>query len=54
MTEEGSELMDTSMHQMENVDEIVQDTVKKVQGLNEKSQEISKLVVIIQGVADSK
>ncbi|MCM3740338.1 methyl-accepting chemotaxis protein [Oceanobacillus luteolus] len=52
MTEEGSELMETSMHQMENIDGIVQDTVQKVQGLNERSQEISKLVVIIQGVAE--
>lgn len=51
-TAEGSQLMDASKEQMEIIDEIVHDAVKKVEGLDVQSQEISKLVNVIQDVAD--
>ncbi|WP_249315496.1 methyl-accepting chemotaxis protein [Bacillus sp. FJAT-49711] len=52
MTDEGSRLMETSSEQMGKIDQIVQDAVQKVKGLDEKSQEISKLVAVIQEIAD--
>ncbi|WP_084287817.1 methyl-accepting chemotaxis protein [Paucisalibacillus globulus] len=52
MTEDGSELMRNSILQMEKIDTIVQDSVKKVEGLDKQSQEISNLVTVIRDVAD--
>ncbi|WP_431028493.1 methyl-accepting chemotaxis protein [Lysinibacillus sp. LZ02] len=52
MTNEGSRLMDSSNKQMVKIDEIVHNAVQKVQGLDSKSQEISKLVSVIQDIAD--
>lgn len=52
LADEGTELMNASMKQMENIDSIVQDSVEKVQNLDEQSREISKLVVVIQDIAD--
>lgn len=52
MAEEGSQLMDVSKGQMAKIDEIVQDAVQKVQGLDSQTQEISKLVGIIQDIAE--
>nr|WP_233711534.1 methyl-accepting chemotaxis protein [Lederbergia citrisecunda] len=52
MTNEGNYLMETSSQQMEKIDQIVQDAVEKVKGLDIKSQEISKLVSVIQEIAD--
>ncbi|KKE80255.1 methyl-accepting chemotaxis protein [Bacilli bacterium] len=52
LADEGTELMNASMKQMENIDSIVQDSVEKVQDLDEQSREISKLVVVIQDIAD--
>ena len=51
MTSEGSRLMESSDKQMAKIDQIVQDAVHKVQGLDVKSQEISKLVSVIQEIA---
>ncbi|GGN63359.1 methyl-accepting chemotaxis protein [Oceanobacillus indicireducens] len=51
MTNEGSVLMDSSTNQMESIDAMVQATVKKVEGLDEQTQEISKLVTVIQDIA---
>ncbi|MFJ7976533.1 methyl-accepting chemotaxis protein [Peribacillus sp. NPDC096379] len=51
MTSEGSQLMESSNKQMAKIDQIVQDAVHKVQGLDVKSQEISNLVSIIQEIA---
>ena len=51
MTNEGSHLMETSTEQMAKIDLIVQDAVQKIQGLDAQSQEISKLVVVIQDIA---
>jgi len=52
LTAEGSRLMATSSEQMTKIDEIVQNSVHKVQGLSSKSQEISKLVSVIQEISD--
>ncbi len=52
MTIEGSQLMESSNDQMAKIDRIVQDSVQKVQGLDIKSQEISKLVSVIHEIAD--
>ncbi|MBS4195713.1 methyl-accepting chemotaxis protein [Lederbergia citri] len=52
MTNEGSQLMEASSQQMAKIDQIVHDAVDKVKGLDEKSQEISKLVSVIQEIAD--
>ncbi|TMN21399.1 methyl-accepting chemotaxis protein [Lentibacillus cibarius] len=52
MTEEGSQLMESSSSQMEKIDQIVQDAVQKVEGLDAQSQEISKLVSVIKDIAD--
>ncbi|WP_053218418.1 methyl-accepting chemotaxis protein [Virgibacillus senegalensis] len=52
MTEDGSRLMDSSVEQMNKIDKIVQDAVKKVQGLDAQSQEISKLVSVIKDIAE--
>ncbi|MGY0694729.1 methyl-accepting chemotaxis protein [Virgibacillus sp. FSP13] len=52
MTNEGSQLMQSSNEQMAKIDQIVQDAVRKVQGLDTKSQEISKLVSVIKDIAD--
>ena len=51
MTNEGSVLMDSSTNQMESIDAMVQATVQKVEGLDEQTQEISKLVTVIQDIA---
>src|SRR5690625_1184630 len=51
LTEEGSKLMESAKMQMDKIDHIVQDAVQKVQGLDIKSQEISKLVLVIQDIA---
>ncbi len=52
MTTEGAQLMEKSVQQMSKIDEIVQDAVQKVKGLDTQSQEISKLVSVIQDIAD--
>ncbi|MDQ0232033.1 methyl-accepting chemotaxis protein [Metabacillus malikii] len=52
MTNEGGELMETSVKQMGAIDQIVQDAVQKVRGLDQKSQEISNLVQVIKDIAE--
>ncbi|WP_138419459.1 methyl-accepting chemotaxis protein [Aquibacillus sediminis] len=52
MTTEGAQLMETSTKQMATIDQIVNDAVEKVKGLDEQSKEISKLVSVIQDIAD--
>ncbi|MFA1822271.1 methyl-accepting chemotaxis protein [Virgibacillus oceani] len=52
MTDEGSRLMKNSNTQMEKIDQIVLDTVSKVEGLDSQSQEISTLVSVINDIAD--
>lgn len=52
LTNEGSQLMDASMKEMEIIDKIVHDAVEKVEGLDAHSQEISELVSVIQDIAE--
>lgn len=52
LADEGSQLMETSMTQMDVINDIVKDAVHKIQGLNQQSQEISKLVDVIKAIAD--
>ncbi|WP_018934066.1 methyl-accepting chemotaxis protein [Gracilibacillus lacisalsi] len=52
LTENGSSLMASSNQQMVKIDQIVQDAVQKVQGLDQQSQEISKLVSVIMDIAE--
>ncbi|MBS4218400.1 methyl-accepting chemotaxis protein [Bacillus sp. FJAT-49711] len=52
MTDEGSQLMQASSEQMAKIDQIVNDAVDKVRGLDEKSNKISKLVSVIREIAD--
>lgn len=51
LTNDGSVLMDSSTNQMESIDTMVQATVEKVGGLDGQTQEISKLVTVIQDIA---
>ncbi|RUL45667.1 methyl-accepting chemotaxis protein [Lysinibacillus antri] len=52
MTNEGSTLMESSSNQMKKIDQIVRDSVQKVNELHIESQEISKLVVVIKAIAE--
>lgn len=52
ITEEGSELMEASKEQMLRIDEIVNESVTKVEGLDVHSQDISKLVSVIRDIAE--
>ena len=52
ITNEGSQLMNSSKGQMAKIDQIVQDAVQKVQGLDAHSQKISELVSVIKDIAD--
>ncbi|WP_088102380.1 methyl-accepting chemotaxis protein [Halalkalibacter urbisdiaboli] len=52
MTVKGSTLMDSSVEQMAMIDQIVQDSVGKVQHLNVQSKEITKLVSVINDIAE--
>ena len=52
MTQAGSGLMNESTAQMTNLDQIVKESVQKVNDLQQQSHEISKLVYIIKDVAD--
>lgn len=52
MTTKGKQLMDSSAQQMMKIDEIVLEAVEKMANLNNQTQEISKLVSVIQSIAD--
>ncbi len=52
LTEEGSLYMSRTVEQMKQIDRVVSDAVKKVRGLDEKSQEISTLVQVIKDVSE--
>ena len=52
LTATGQGLMNASTEQMATIDRIVQEAVSKVEGLNSQSQEISKLVEVIDGIAN--
>ena len=44
----GNEYMNKSINQMNNIDQIVKDAVIKVEGLDQQTQEISKLVGVVK------
>ena len=48
----GNEYMNKSINQMNNIDQIVKDAVIKVEGLDQQTQEISKLVGVVKDIAD--
>lgn len=48
----GKELMSSSSAQMSKINDIVQDSVEKINKLEKETQEITKLVEIINGIAD--
>lgn len=52
LTNNGRGLMETSTNQMVKIDQIVRESVQKVDQLNAQAQEISKLVVVIKDIAD--
>lgn len=51
LTNNGRQLMTSSENQMMKIDEIVQEAVRKMDRLDNQTQEISKLVSVIQEVA---
>lgn len=51
LTEEGSELMNKSVQQMEKIDQIINEAVHQVHRFKEHSNEISKLVSTIKDIA---
>lgn len=52
LTESGKGLMMSSTEQMATINDIVKDSVRKVEGLNEQSEEISKLVSVIDDISN--
>lgn len=52
LTAEGTALMKKSVDQMKEIDAIVTETVDRIQGLDEQSDQISKLVLVIKDIAD--
>ncbi|MCT2535954.1 methyl-accepting chemotaxis protein [Aquibacillus koreensis] len=52
LTQEGRNAMDLSISQMKMIDQIVQEAVDKVKGLDQQSQKITKLVGVIKDIAD--
>ncbi|SES71490.1 methyl-accepting chemotaxis protein [Salinibacillus kushneri] len=52
MTEDGTRLMEDSVQQMKNVDQVVQYSVEKIQKLDTESQKISNLVTVIHDIAE--
>lgn len=51
LSDEGSNLVDSSDRQMRKIDQIVKEAVGKMENLDQQTQEISKLVSVIQDVA---
>ena len=52
LTASGQHLMNSSTQQMFAIDKMVQEAVANVEGLNKQSQEISKLVSVIDDIAN--
>lgn len=52
MSNKGSSLIKVSIEQMASINTIVKESVDKIQGLDKQSQEISKLVDVIQNIAE--
>lgn len=52
LTKEGAELMNESVAQMDKIYEIVSVSMEKVRGLDARSDEISKLVLVVKNIAE--
>ncbi|MGP4039061.1 methyl-accepting chemotaxis protein [Gracilibacillus sp. D59] len=52
ITEHGNELMNHSLDEMNKINEIVKEAVQKVEGLDDRSKEIAKLVTVIQEISE--
>ena len=52
MTESGMKLMQASLNQMQTIHTIMEQSVSKVDDLKQKSDQINKLVVVIQEIAN--
>lgn len=52
LTQTGIELMDASTQQMSYIDHVVHEAVTRVEGLDQDTQEISKLISVIEDVAN--
>lgn len=52
LTDEGNQLMNSSIRQMAAIDQIMQEAVQKVHGLDRQSQEITKLVGVVKDIAE--
>ena len=52
LTEEGRQLMNSSIDQMKIINTIVKESVEKVKNLDQQSKEISQLVGVIQSIAE--
>ncbi|GEK91845.1 methyl-accepting chemotaxis protein [Alkalibacterium kapii] len=52
LTGKGKELMDASVDQMQEIDKIVKDSVNGVKELDNKSKQVSKLVSVIEDIAE--
>lgn len=51
LANKGSMLMASSIQQMTSIDQIVHDSVLKVQSLNNQSEQISEIVTVVNGIA---
>jgi len=52
LTNEGAELMQGSSDQMQKIDQIVQDAVKRMRGLDSQTKAITELVAVTQDIAE--
>lgn len=52
MTEKGKQFMNSSTLQMKKIEQVVKESFDKIQALHSQSQEISKLVSVIEEIAD--
>lgn len=52
ITENGAALMEQSISQMQHIDEIVQEAVTQVRGLDTQSDAITSLIEVVKGIAN--
>ncbi|WP_449727748.1 methyl-accepting chemotaxis protein [Bacillus lumedeiriae] len=52
LTHKGKALMDTSVHDMDMIHELVQSSVRKVRDLDEQAKQISGMIKVIQDIAE--
>ena len=52
LTGSGNELMQASIAQMNKIDTVVEESLRKVEGLNKQTKEITNLVSVIKEIAD--